>query len=83
MTFGNTGAHPEDEHNGLLAALRVGHGLRTIVMCSPRGEGGQNSLGPERGAALGVLRSREMAVAAARIDADVVWLGHGPDDAVT
>ncbi|MBP0650738.1 PIG-L family deacetylase, partial [Mycobacterium tuberculosis] len=28
-------------------------------------------------------RSREMAVAAARIDADVVWLGHGPDDAVT
>lgn len=80
LTFANTGAHPDDEHNGLLAALRFGLGIRTVVVCSTRGEGGQNALGPERGAALAALRSREMEVAAARIDADVHWIGHGPDD---
>lgn len=82
LTFANTGAHPDDEHNGLLAALRFGLGMRTVVVCSTRGEGGQNALGPERGAALAALRTREMAVSAARIDADVVWVGHGPDDPV-
>lgn len=82
LTFANTGAHPDDEHNGLLAALRFGLGLRTVVVCSTRGEGGQNALGPERGAALAALRTREMEVAAARLDADVVWVGHGPDDPV-
>lgn len=80
LTFANTGAHPDDEHNGLLAALRFGLGVRTVVVCSTRGEGGQNALGPERGAALAALRSREMEVAAARIDADVHWIGHGPAD---
>ena len=38
--------------------------------------------GPERGAALGVLRTAEMEEAARRMDADVAWLGHGPDDPV-
>jgi LmbE family N-acetylglucosaminyl deacetylase len=78
----NTGAHPDDEHNGMLAALRFQHGMRVVVACSTRGEGGQNTLGPERQGALGVLRSREMEEAARIIDADVAWLGYGPDDAV-
>jgi LmbE family N-acetylglucosaminyl deacetylase len=78
----NTGAHPDDEQNGLLAALRFEHGMRVVVACSTRGEGGQNALGPERGPLLGVLRSAEMEEAARRIDADVAWLGHGPDDPV-
>jgi LmbE family N-acetylglucosaminyl deacetylase len=82
LTYMNTGAHPDDEHNGLLAALRFGLGMRVVVACSTRGEGGQNALGPERGAALGVLRTREMEAAARVIDAGVVWLGHGPDDPV-
>lgn len=80
--FMNTGAHPDDEHSGLLAYLRFGLGLRTAVACSTRGEGGQNGLGPERVGALGVLRSREMEAAARELDADVLWLGHGPDDPV-
>jgi hypothetical protein len=78
LTYMNTGAHPDDEHNGLLAALRFAYGIRTIVACSTRGEGGQNAIGPERGAALGVLRTREMEEAARVIDAGVAWLGHGP-----
>ncbi|HTN60616.1 MAG TPA: PIG-L family deacetylase, partial [Devosia sp.] len=82
LTVMNTGAHPDDEQSGMLATLRFGYGMRLIVACSTRGEGGQNVLGPERGGALGVLRTREMEEAARSLDADVVWLGHGPDDPV-
>ncbi|XOC83282.1 PIG-L family deacetylase (plasmid) [Microvirga sp. M2] len=78
----NTGAHPDDEANGLLAALRFTYGMRVVVACSTRGEGGQNALGPERGGILGVLRTAEMEESARRMDADVAWLGHGPDDPV-
>ena len=82
LTVMNTGAHPDDEINGMLAALRFAYGMRVVVACSTRGEGGQNALGPERGGALGVLRTAEMEEAARRIDADVAWLGHGPEDPV-
>ncbi len=82
LTAMNTGAHPDDEHNGMLATLRHQYGMRIVVACSTRGEGGQNILGPERGGTLGVLRSREMEEAARVIDADIAWLGHGPDDPV-
>src|SRR3569833_655318 len=78
----NTGAHPDDEQSGLLAALRFKEGMRVVIACSTRGEGGQNSLGPERGAALGIVRTREMEEAARVLDADVAWLGFGPDDPV-
>ncbi|MEO8683694.1 MAG: PIG-L family deacetylase [Devosia sp.] len=82
LTVMNTGAHPDDEQSGMLAALRFGYGMRVIIACSTRGEGGQNNLGPERGAALGVLRTRELEEAARVLDADIAWLGHGPDDPV-
>ncbi|MEZ2132127.1 MULTISPECIES: PIG-L family deacetylase [unclassified Sinorhizobium] len=82
VTMMNTGAHPDDEHNSLLAYLRLALGFRVIVACSTRGEGGQNALGPERLGALGILRSREMEEAARELDADIHWLGHGPDDPI-
>ena len=82
VTVMNTGAHPDDEQNGLLALLAFNMGMRTVVACSTRGEGGQNTLGPERTGALGVVRSREMEESAREMGADVAWLGHGPDDAV-
>jgi LmbE family N-acetylglucosaminyl deacetylase len=82
LTVMNTGAHPDDEQSGMLALMRFGMGMRIIIACSTRGEGGQNTLGPERTGALGILRSREMEEAARELDADVVWLGHGPDDSV-
>jgi LmbE family N-acetylglucosaminyl deacetylase len=56
--------------------------MRVVIACSTRGEGGQNAIGPERGAALGALRTREMEEAARRLDASIAWLGHGPDDPV-
>ncbi|MGV8938674.1 MAG: PIG-L family deacetylase [Allorhizobium sp.] len=82
VTMMNTGAHPDDEQSGMLAWLRLGLGMRVIIACSTRGEGGQNALGPERLGALGVLRSRELEEAARVLDADVHWLGHGPSDPV-
>ena len=82
VTLMHTGAHPDDEQSGLIAYLRFGLGIRVVIACSTRGEGGQNALGPERGGALGVIRSREMEEAARILDCDVHWLGHGPDDAV-
>ncbi|GGA41700.1 PIG-L family deacetylase [Pelagibacterium lentulum] len=82
ITVMHTGAHPDDEQSGMLAAMRFGMGMRTVIACSTRGEGGQNSLGPERTGALGVVRTREMEEAARVLDADIAWLGHGPDDPV-
>ncbi|WP_176084043.1 PIG-L family deacetylase [Martelella sp. HB161492] len=82
LTMMNTGAHPDDENSALLAYLSLGLGMRVIVACSTRGEGGQNVLGPERLGALGVVRTREMEEAARELDADIHWLGHGPDDPV-
>ncbi|SEN71537.1 N-acetylglucosaminyl deacetylase, LmbE family [Loktanella fryxellensis] len=80
QTVMNTGAHPDDEHSGLLAWLRFGLGMRVVVACSTRGEGGQNALGPERGGLLGLIRTREMEEAARVLDCDVAWLGFGPAD---
>ncbi|NIX75035.1 PIG-L family deacetylase [Microvirga terricola] len=82
LTVMNTGAHPDDEHNGMLAAFRFGFGMRVTILCSTRGEGGQNAIGPERGAALGIVRTRELEAAAQVLDADVIWVGHGPDDPI-
>jgi len=82
LTVMNTGAHPDDEQSGMLAVMRFAYGMRVVVACSTRGEGGQNSLGPERTGALGVVRTREMEEAARVLDADISWLGHGPNDPV-
>ncbi|AJY47134.1 PIG-L family deacetylase [Martelella endophytica] len=82
VTMMNTGAHPDDEQSGLLAWLSLGLGMRVIIACSTRGEGGQNVLGPERLGALGVLRTRELEEAARALDADIHWLGHGSEDPV-
>jgi LmbE family N-acetylglucosaminyl deacetylase len=80
------GAHPDDEWNGFLAWLAYGRGVHTIYACSTRGEGGQSTLGPERGPALGAIRSREMELAAGEISLALRWLGagpeHGPNDPI-
>ena len=76
----NSGAHPDDEHSALLAWLRFARGLSITTLSSTRGQGGQNRFGPERGALLGLIRSREMELAAAVLDADHLWLDRGGDD---
>ncbi|HEY3382940.1 MAG TPA: PIG-L family deacetylase [Vicinamibacterales bacterium] len=59
--FLETGAHPDDENNGLLAMLGRGLGVRTAMFTCTRGTGGQNEIGPELFEALSVLRTEELA----------------------
>lgn len=80
LTFMSTGAHPDDEPSALIAALRHVYGIRPVLYCITRGEGGQNSIGPERGSVLGVLRTREIEEAARSLDASLAFGSQGPDD---
>ena len=57
------GAHPDDENNAVLAYCSRGLKLRTGYLSCTRGEGGQNLLGPEQGALLGVIRTQELLAA--------------------
>ena len=83
IRFMNSGAHPDDEHSGLLAALAVRDGIDISYVCSTRGEGGQNDIGTEAGADLGALRTREMERAADILGLRLYWLSEGPDDPIT
>jgi len=60
-------AHPDDERTGVLAYFARGRHMRTAYLSLTRGEGGQNLIGPEQGAQLGVIRTQEM-LAARKID---------------
>src|SRR3954468_18038489 len=60
-------AHPDDERTSLLAYFARGRHMRTAYLSLTRGEGGQNLIGSEQGAALGVIRTEEL-LAARRID---------------
>src|SRR5215218_7862475 len=61
------GAHPDDENTALLAYLARGRGVRTAYLSLTRGDGGQNILGSEKGALLGLVRTQEL-LAARRVD---------------
>jgi LmbE family N-acetylglucosaminyl deacetylase len=61
------GAHPDDENTSLLALFSKGRKYRTAYLSVTRGEGGQNLIGPEQGAELGLLRTQEL-LSARRID---------------
>ena len=60
-------AHPDDERTNVLAYFARGRHMRTGYLSITRGEGGQNLIGPEQGAALGVIRTQELLMAR-RID---------------
>lgn len=61
------GAHPDDEDTELITILSRGMGVETAYLSLTRGEGGQNLIGGELGAALGIVRSEEL-LAARRVD---------------
>ncbi|MBI2428123.1 MAG: PIG-L family deacetylase [Ignavibacteriales bacterium] len=60
-------AHPDDENTALLSYFAKGRLYRTAYLSITRGEGGQNLIGSELGAELGVIRTQEL-LAARRID---------------
>lgn len=60
-------AHPDDENTRALAWLSLGEKAETAYFSLTRGDGGQNLIGDELGAELGVLRTQEL-LAARRYD---------------
>jgi LmbE family N-acetylglucosaminyl deacetylase len=53
-------AHPDDERTSVLAYFARGRHMRTAYLSLTRGEGGQNLIGPEQGAKLGLIRTNEL-----------------------
>ena len=53
-------AHPDDENTRLLAWLARGKHIRTAYLSLTRGDGGQNILGSEQAAGLGLIRTHEL-----------------------
>ncbi len=60
-------AHPDDENTRLLSYLVHHDHIRTVYLSLTRGDGGQNILGDEQGALLGLIRTHEL-MAARKID---------------
>ncbi len=60
-------AHPDDENTWLLAHFANEELLDTAYLSITRGDGGQNLIGPELGARLGLIRTHEL-LAARRLD---------------
>lgn len=60
-------AHPDDENTQLIAYLARGRSYRMAYLSVTRGDGGQNEIGPEFGAELGLARTQEL-LAARRVD---------------
>src|SRR6478672_13323681 len=60
-------AHPDDERTAVLAYFARGRHMRTAYLSLTRGEGGQNLIGSEQGAQLGIIRTQEL-MAARQID---------------
>ncbi len=61
------GAHPDDENTAVLAYFARGRHVRTAYLSANRGEGGQNLIGSEQGALMGLIRTQEL-LAARRVD---------------
>ncbi|MEO0990413.1 MAG: PIG-L family deacetylase, partial [Pseudomonadota bacterium] len=83
VRFMQTGAHPDDEISGMLAALAFRDGINLSYACSTRGEGGQNDIGTEAGPDLGALRTREMERACDVLGMRMYWHSTHPKDSIT
>jgi LmbE family N-acetylglucosaminyl deacetylase len=53
-------AHPDDENTRLISYLENDLKIRTAYLSLTRGDGGQNLIGTEKGASLGMLRTQEL-----------------------
>lgn len=71
-------AHPDDENTRLIAHWSRAEGREVAYVSLTRGEGGQNLIGPELGAALGAIREAELR-AARQIDGAQQYFTSAPD----
>ena len=71
-------AHPDDENTRLLSYLSNEKQFRTAYLSLTRGEGGQNLIGKEQGAALGLIRTQEL-LAARRTDGAEQYFSRAAD----
>jgi LmbE family N-acetylglucosaminyl deacetylase len=53
-------AHPDDENTAILTYFAKEKGYRAAYLSLTRGRGGQNLIGPEKGALMSVLRTSEL-----------------------
>lgn len=53
-------AHPDDENTRLISYLSKDKKYRTAYLSLTRGDGGQNLIGDEKGALLGLIRTQEL-----------------------
>jgi LmbE family N-acetylglucosaminyl deacetylase len=53
-------AHPDDEDGGMLTYESRGNGVRSVLLCLNRGEGGQNVMSHDYFDALGEVRTQEL-----------------------
>ena len=60
-------AHPDDENTRMITYLRQKENLDVAYLSLTRGDGGQNLIGTEKGALLGLIRTQEL-LAARKID---------------
>ncbi len=58
-------AHPDDENTAALTYFSKGEKLRSAYLSLTRGDGGQNLIGSERGAEIGMIRTQELLAARA------------------
>ncbi len=71
-------AHPDDENTRLISYFENKLMARTAYLSLTRGDGGQNLVGTEIGAAIGVLRTEEL-LAARRIDGGEQYFSRAVD----
>ena len=71
-------AHPDDEASGLLSYLSHGLDADVGLFTITRGQGGQNAIGPEQGARLGMLRTSEL-LAASQHNGVTQFFSRAPD----
>ncbi|UTW68106.1 PIG-L family deacetylase [bacterium SCSIO 12643] len=53
-------AHPDDENTRFIAYMSKGLNVNTAYFSLTRGDGGQNLIGDEKGALLGIIRTQEL-----------------------
>ena len=82
VSFMQTGAHPDDETSRLLAKLSLGEGYHVSYVNAVRGQGGQNSIGPERDDNLGALRTYELLKAMSVLRVDIGWLADNRNNSI-